>query len=109
MKKVDKDSGNLRRKPRNPKVTRTYVIDSTGHATCWKDPANKCFVKKVSVLSTYRDEQLEDAAEEINNILEKAEEAQKDQSKYLSILETPKGLFLAWTRKAVDEDESYYT
>jgi len=57
------------------------------------------------VLSTFLGDTKLTSADEINNILDKAEEAQKDQSKYLSILDTPKGLFLAWTREGVGSDE----
>jgi hypothetical protein len=85
-----------------------YVYDKgSGKMLCFRDPANTCFVKRISVFTTYSDEKLEDAAEQINNILDKAEEAQKDESKHLSILETPKGLFLAWTNEACDEDDFY--
>jgi hypothetical protein len=68
---------------------------------CFASKERKCWVsiiQNATVLSDFHDERLERATEQINAILQNVQESNKDRC--LSILHTPRGLFLAWTRKA---------
>jgi hypothetical protein len=89
-----------------------YIQTNKG-VSCFESKTDMCGIiplVNATSLSDWHDEPLQQATYEINSILEKIAEANKDDSKCLSLLKTPKGLFLAWTKKAMtslhnDQDE----
>jgi hypothetical protein len=89
---------------------KSWVLSDDGHVTCFSDPSGKCKVllTPATGLSKIHDDQLAVATKQINSILENTKAANKDASKCLAILDTPKGLLLAWVSEgmsATDEDE----
>jgi hypothetical protein len=66
---------------------------------CYRHPDGWCKVRhfaEAKRLTPFHDAELAQCTKDINSLLGRVEKNNKDQKRNLSILETPKGLFLAW-------------
>lgn len=99
---------------------REWSIIDTGDGTtkivCYPSEANDCFVVGLTPngsyglltaknLSFFHDESLAKATAEINTILQRVARENGNPTRHLHLLDTGKGLFLAWVFEVSDRQE----
>ena len=85
--------------PKPPKFT--WAISSDGTTVkCSRSPADNQFIvyfAEAKRLSSFHDAELAQVTKELNAILERVGKNNKNAKRKLAFLNTPKGLFLAWS------------
>lgn len=91
---------------------RSYAIDPhNGKVVCYRNDDSRCVVASFvgpKEESAFHDDALTRCTNEINALLGNIREKNRDKSRELEFLITPKGLLLAWTNHAIgpDDDEA---